>query len=105
MAYILIRQKVESYPKWRPAFNEQAADRQAAGQVGEPQVFRSGDDPWEVLVLMEWDELEESPPVRRIGRPERGHAERRRHGRSHLHIPARGLTGDPPFGRHRLPCT
>ncbi len=58
MAYILIRQKVESYPKWRPAFNEQAADRQAAGQVGEPQVFRSGDDPWEVLVLMEWDELE-----------------------------------------------
>ena len=24
----------------------------------EPQVFRSGDDPWEVLVLMEWDELE-----------------------------------------------
>ena len=58
MAYILIRQKVESYPKWRPAFNEQAADRQAAGQVGDPQVFRSGDDPWEVLVLMEWDELE-----------------------------------------------
>ena len=58
MAYILIRQKVESYPKWRPAFNEQDADRQAAGQVGTPQVFRSGDDPWEVLVLMEWDELE-----------------------------------------------
>ena len=25
---------------------------------GQPQVFRSGDDPWEVLVLMEWDELE-----------------------------------------------
>ncbi|MDE2861384.1 MAG: hypothetical protein OYI31_05300 [Chloroflexota bacterium] len=58
MAHLLIRHKVESYAKWRPAFNEQAADRQAAGQEGEAQVFRSGDDPWEVLVLMEWDELE-----------------------------------------------
>ncbi len=58
MAHLLIRHKVESYAKWRPVFNEQAADRQAAGQEGEPQVFRSGDDPWEVLILMEWDELE-----------------------------------------------
>jgi len=28
------------------------------GAIGDAQVFRSGDDPWEVLVLMEWDELE-----------------------------------------------
>ena len=54
----MIRQKVESYAKWRPAFTEQDADRKAAGQTGDVQVFRSGDDPWEVLVLMEWDELE-----------------------------------------------
>ena len=58
MAHLLIRHKVESYAKWRPVFAEQDADRQAAGQVGDAQVFRSGDDPWEVLVLMEWDELE-----------------------------------------------
>ena len=58
MAHLMIRQKVESYAKWRPAFAEQDADRKAAGQTGDVQVFRSGDDPWEVLILMEWDELE-----------------------------------------------
>ena len=58
MAHLLVRHKVESYAKWRPAFNEHDANRVAAGQVGAPQVFRSGDDPWEVVILMEWDELE-----------------------------------------------
>ncbi|MDA0989083.1 MAG: cyclase [Chloroflexi bacterium] len=58
MAHVLVRQKVESYPKWRPVFDEHDAMRVAAGQIGTPQVFRSGDDPWEVLVLIEWDELE-----------------------------------------------
>jgi hypothetical protein len=58
LAHLLIRHKVESYPKWRPAFDEHNATRVAAGQIGTPQVFRSGDDPWEVVVLMEWDELE-----------------------------------------------
>ncbi len=58
MAHLLIRCKVESYPKWRPVFNEGDAARVAAGQIGTPQVFRSGDDPWEIVVLMEWDELE-----------------------------------------------
>ena len=58
MAHLLVRQKVESYAKWRPVFDEHDATRVAAGQVGMPQVFRSGDDPWEVVILMEWDELE-----------------------------------------------
>jgi hypothetical protein len=58
LAHVLVRHKVDNYAKWRPVFDEHAATRVAAGQIGTPQVFRSGDDPWEVVVLMEWDELE-----------------------------------------------
>ena len=58
MAHVLVRSKVESYAKWRPVFDEHDGARRAAGAIGTPQVFRSGDDPYEVLVLIEWDELE-----------------------------------------------
>ena len=58
MAHLLIRVKVESYAKWRPSFDSNAEPRKEAGAIGDAQVFRSGDDPWEILVLMEWDELE-----------------------------------------------
>ena len=58
MAHLLLRVKVESYAKWRPGFDDNAGARTEAGAIGDAQVFRSGDDPWEVLVLMEWDELE-----------------------------------------------
>ena len=58
MAHLLIRGKVESYAKWRPAFDANEEARKNAGAIGDPQIFRSGDDPWEVLVLFEWDELE-----------------------------------------------
>ena len=58
MAHVLFRHTVESYAKWRPIFNEQAGVREEAGAIGTPMVFRSGDNPFEVLVLMEWEELE-----------------------------------------------
>ena len=54
MEYVLVRQKVENYRKWKAVFDEHASIREANGCQG-AQVFRSGDDPWEVLVLMEWD--------------------------------------------------
>jgi len=60
LAHMLVRFKVDSYNKWRPLFDQGDADRKAAGAIGAPQVFRSGDDPWEVLVLMEWEELEKA---------------------------------------------
>jgi len=72
LAHVLVRHKVENYAKWRPAFDEHDAMRVAGGQVGTPQVFRSGDDPWEVVILMEWDELERarqfvaSPDLREV---------------------------------------
>ena len=69
MAHVLVRAKVESYRLWRPAFDEGDARRKAAGAIGEPLVFRSGDDPFEVVVLLEWDELENARQF--FGFPER----------------------------------
>lgn len=55
MPYILVQHGVEDYEKWKEVFDEKA-DRQAAGSRG-GQVFRSADDPNEVTVLLEWDDM------------------------------------------------
>ena len=45
MSYILVRQKVEDYAKWKDAFDRGAEDhRRAAGSKG-GYVFRDADDP------------------------------------------------------------
>ncbi|MBI2855818.1 MAG: antibiotic biosynthesis monooxygenase [Chloroflexi bacterium] len=59
MAHMLVRHKVESYTQWRPVFNEHESARKAAGCL-RAQVFRSGNDPFEIFILMEWDELEKA---------------------------------------------
>ena len=59
MAHMLVRHKVENYAKWKPVFDEHEPARIEAGCLG-AQVFRSGNDPYEVFVLMEWDELEKA---------------------------------------------
>jgi heme-degrading monooxygenase HmoA len=59
MAHMLVRHNVESYAKWRPVFNQHAAVLKAAGCTG-TQVFRSGNDPFEIFVLTEWEELEKA---------------------------------------------
>ncbi|MBI4282103.1 MAG: antibiotic biosynthesis monooxygenase [Chloroflexi bacterium] len=59
MAHMLVRMNVESYAKWRPVFKEHEAARKAAGCTA-TQVFRSGNDPFEVFVLTEWEELEKA---------------------------------------------
>ena len=57
MPYILVRHKVEDYAKWRPAFDEHGAARQASGCKG-THVFRNAEDPNEIVMLLEWDDLE-----------------------------------------------
>jgi len=57
MPYVLVRHKVQDYAKWRPMYDEHGATRKAAGCKG-TQVFRSAEDPNEILVLLEWDNLE-----------------------------------------------
>jgi hypothetical protein len=54
MAYVIVRHKVVDYARWKPNFDADGADRQAGGSKG-GQLFRSADDPNEVILLFEWD--------------------------------------------------
>ncbi len=56
MPYILVRHKVEDYAKWKPIFDEDGVNRKAGGSKG-AQLFRNADNPNELIILMEWDDL------------------------------------------------
>jgi hypothetical protein len=54
MPYVIFRTRVADYAKWKPIFDEDGVNRQAAGSRG-GQLFRSADDANEVVMLFEWD--------------------------------------------------
>lgn len=53
---MLVRQKVKDYQKWKPFFDEHAPTRKANGSKG-GHLFRSADNPNEIIVLFEWDDV------------------------------------------------
>jgi heme-degrading monooxygenase HmoA len=59
MPYVLAVNKVEDFDKWKSAFGgtEGAAMRKAAGEKAH-QIFRSVDDPNRIVVLIEWENLD-----------------------------------------------
>lgn len=57
MPVMLIRHNVADYGSWKPVFDEHGMTRRANGSRG-GRIFRSADDPNDVLVLLEWDDLE-----------------------------------------------
>ncbi len=59
MPYTVSRLKVEDYDKFRRNFFEEGgiALRQAHGSRG-GRLFRSSSDPKEIILLLEWDDLE-----------------------------------------------
>lgn len=71
MPYLLVRHKVQDYARWRPVYDEHGATRKAGGCKG-THVFRSADNPNEIVVLLEWDDLAnarrfaQSPDLREI---------------------------------------
>ena len=54
MSYVIVQHTVADYARWKPIFDADGANRQAAGSQG-GQLFRSADDPNEVVMLFEWD--------------------------------------------------
>lgn len=56
MAFIIVRQKVEDYQKWKRVFAAAAVLRKASGEKS-CKVFRSSEDLNEVIVLSQWDDL------------------------------------------------
>jgi heme-degrading monooxygenase HmoA len=59
MGYILIRHKVVDYAQWKPVFDEHGVTRKANGCKG-GHLFRSSEDPHEVVILFEWDNMEKA---------------------------------------------
>ena len=57
MPCLLIRHTVRDYPTWKAVFDEHETTRRANGSQG-GRLFRSAADPNEVLLLLEWDDLE-----------------------------------------------
>lgn len=56
MPYTLTRMKVEDYPHWRRAFEENADAREEAGSRG-GHLFRSDEDRSDVVVFLAWNDL------------------------------------------------
>ncbi len=54
---MLIRHKVEDYDAWKLVFDEDELTRRANGSQG-GRIYRGADDPHEVVILLEWDDLE-----------------------------------------------
>ena len=57
MVNIIFRDKVSDFGKWKAIFEEYASARKEAG-CQSTQVFRNGEKPNEVVVLLDWDNIE-----------------------------------------------
>ncbi|WP_435347127.1 DUF1330 domain-containing protein [Haloarchaeobius sp. HRN-SO-5] len=57
MPYLLIDHTVEDYEEWKPLFDDHTSTRAESGSEG-GQVFHKEGEPNEVVVLFEWDSLE-----------------------------------------------
>jgi hypothetical protein len=57
MPALLIRHHVADYAAWKAVFDEHETTRRANGSQG-GWLFRDATDPQEVLLLLEWDDLE-----------------------------------------------
>lgn len=57
MATLLVRHRVRDYDRWKEIFDAHADERAAAGSLG-GRVFRDGDDPEDVVIVLEWADLD-----------------------------------------------
>ncbi len=57
MPFLVVRHKVQDFGNWKKAFDAHGATRRAAGSKG-GQVYRTRENPSEVVVVCEWDKLE-----------------------------------------------
>lgn len=57
MPWLLIRHRVSDFQIWKTGFDKHGIERRANGSRG-GRLFRDAADPNEVLVLLEWDDLD-----------------------------------------------
>jgi hypothetical protein len=56
MPYVLVRQRITEFDRWKEVFDRLGAARTAAS-CRSTAVFRNREDPHEVVVLLEFDDL------------------------------------------------
>jgi hypothetical protein len=72
MVYVNMRLKVTDYKAWKKIFDNNEANRRAAGATGTKWVFQDVNDPNTVTTLLEWDKVEnarkfnEDPKLREL---------------------------------------
>lgn len=59
MPYSVTRMKVETFPKWRRAFEENADAREEAGSRG-GHLFWDEDDHDRVVIFLAWEDLDDA---------------------------------------------
>jgi heme-degrading monooxygenase HmoA len=59
MMHAMIRQNVRDYDEWKKVFDEHGSERKMAGSKG-GHVFRALDDPNNVFVLLEFEDLDKA---------------------------------------------
>lgn len=57
MPYLLVRHRVADFARWKPGFDGHGAVRRASGSKG-GLLLRNHDDPNEVVILLEFEDLE-----------------------------------------------
>lgn len=57
MIHVIVRQKVADYGRWKEAFDAHLAMRKAGGEMGS-RLFVSVEDPRDITIVMDWDNLE-----------------------------------------------
>lgn len=57
MVDILIKHTVEDYDAWKPGFDDHDSTREEYGQLGY-ELYRVSDDPNAIVIMMEWDSVE-----------------------------------------------
>jgi heme-degrading monooxygenase HmoA len=66
MPYLTIRHKVQNYESWKVVFDEHATVRKAQGCKG-GKLYRSSQDPSEVVIVFEWDDLKKAKAFTQSG--------------------------------------
>lgn len=59
MSYLLVRHKIKDYAKWKSVFDEHGSTRRSGGSKG-GRLLRSADNPNEIVILFEWDDLKKA---------------------------------------------
>lgn len=60
MVYIHVQHTVEDFDRWKAAFDAHASTRETGGGTGENYILRDIENPNQLVVILEWDDLDKA---------------------------------------------